>query len=360
MGILGQTKFNIVISLLHASSVVWDLGKCLVVRNLSVDMLVGEPGKMDNCITTIPHLKKINTRNVNGDTVLLDYATSRTTKRHLCKIESRTILYSNDSMKYSVPTHLEEEDFVALSPIKETPSSWIRPAILKVDNGQIEIHNMSPSPVMIEKNTPFADLMQVTEMNLSDEPKIQKIIQQSSDRSHYLRPKILDNDTDYTSQVSIDPDNQLAPCWRLSFRELCSKFSDVLNPNPGRYNGHYGDIDNSIDFLSTPPPSVKARLPNYPTEKLQLMATLMDKLETMGVLAKPEDVGVVPTFVVPSLLMPKPEKGEWRLVSDFTPLNLHIRKFQTISPTIQDAKKVLAKYKFNIECDLSHYFFKEG
>ena len=58
--------------------------------------------------------------------------------------------------------------------------------------------------------------------------------------------------------------------------------------------------------------------------------------------------------------MPKPEKDEWRLVSDFTPLNIHIRKLQNVAPTIQDAKKVLAKYKYNIECDLSHYFFQGG
>lgn len=90
------------------------------------------------------------------------------------------------------------------------------------------------------------------------------------------------------------------------------------------------------------------------------MGNLMDDLEEMGVLAKPEDVGVVPAFVVPSLLTPKPDTGEWRLVSDFTPLNIHIRKLQTVSPTIQDAKKMLAKYKFNIECDLSHYFFQGG
>ena len=86
----------------------------------------------------------------------------------------------------------------------------------------------------------------------------------------------------------------------------------------------------------------------------------MDELEAMGVLAKPEEKGVVPAFVVPSLLQPKPEKGEWRLVSYFTPLNIHIRKFQNVAPTIQDAKRILAKYKFNIECDLSHCFFQGG
>ena len=91
---------------------------------------------------------------------------------------------------------------------------------------------------------------------------------------------------------------------------MCQNYSDVINPNPGRYNNFYGDVDCSIDFCSSPPPSVKARLPNYSQDKLKIMADLMDKMESMGVLAKPEVAGVVPSFVVPSLLVPKPEKNE--------------------------------------------------
>ena len=62
----------------------------------------------------------------------------------------------------------------------------------------------------------------------------------------------------------------------------------------------------------------------------------MDKMESMGVLDKPEDVGVSPSFVVSSLLVPKADKDEWRLVSDFTPLNNHIKKFETVAPGIEE------------------------
>ena len=109
----------------------------------------------------------------------------------------------------------------------------------------------------------------------------------------------------YTNDVKIDPDDQLAKVWKERFRRTCDRYSDVINPNPGRYNNHYGNVDCKIDFCSTPPPSVKARLPNYSTEKLKIMAEQMDKMEEMGVLAKPERVGVVPAFVVPSLLVPR-------------------------------------------------------
>ena len=91
---------------------------------------------------------------------------------------------------------------------------------------------------------------------------------------------------------------------------------------------------------------------------LQILADKMDKLEEWGVLRKPEDIGAVPEFVVASMLLPKPEKGEWRLVTDFTPLNIHIKKLETVSPTIQDAKRTLANFKYHIQLDLSNYFYQ--
>ena len=90
------------------------------------------------------------------------------------------------------------------------------------------------------------------------------------------------------------------------------------------------------------------------------MGDKMDKLEEWGVMAKPEDVGIVPEFVLPSMLVPKPEDGEWRLVTDFTPLNIHIKKLETTAPTINEAKRKLAKFKYHIQMDLSNYFYQGG
>ena len=89
---------------------------------------------------------------------------------------------------------------------------------------------------------------------------------------------------------------------------------------------------------------------------LKIMAEKMDKLEEWGVLIKPEEIGVVPEFVVASMLMPKAEKREWRLVTDFTPLNIHIKKLETAAPTIKEAKEKLAKYKYHIQLDLFQLF----
>ena len=42
---------------------------------------------------------------------------------------------------------------------------------------------------------------------------------------------------------------------------------------------------------------------------LRTLGEKIDILETWGVLRKPEELGVNPEFVVPSMLTPKPEKN---------------------------------------------------
>ena len=72
---------------------------------------------------------------------------------------------------------------------------------------------------------------------------------------------------------------------------------------------------------------------------MALMADKMDELESWGVLAKPEDLGVVPKHVVPSMLVPKPSSpGEYRLVSDFTSLLPHIKKLETVPFSLKDVR----------------------
>ena len=51
---------------------------------------------------------------------------------------------------------------------------------------------------------------------------------------------------------------------------------------------------------------------------MRLLADKMDTLESWGVLRKPEDLGIIPEYVVPSMLTPKTEENQFRLVTDFS------------------------------------------
>ena len=359
MTVTGQTLNNVVVTIPKDGALVkWDLSKCVVVDNLGVDVLIGEPGKIDNQIITKSNQRIIETKDVGGKFVKIPYFKKRDESRFICRAVVAETLFPGESVSLQVPPHLQNETQVALAPTRESECSFVTPRIVAVESNQtIKITNDSQAPVRLKKNAVIAD---ITAMKLIS---CNKICTVSEDQSHLVRPAIFSKsevNKSYTDQVKIDPDSQLDKEWNEKFRETCERFSDVINPNPGRYNNYYGNVDCTIDFCSTPPPSIKARLPNYSSEKLKLMADQMDKMEEMGVLARPENVGVVPAFVVPSLLVPKPEKGEWRLVSDFTPLNIHIRKFETISPGIEEAKRTIAKYRYNIEMDLSNYFWQGG
>ena len=368
MTVTGQTLDNVILHIPNVETPVkWNLFKCVVVKNLGVDVLVGEPGKIDNIIETKSHQQKLETRDVEGNVTEIPYFKKREETRFVCRAIRSETIFPGDSVSVKIPPHLLNETALAIAPTRESEFNFVTPKVVQIDDEKsIQICNDSQHPVRLKRNSPIADLTSLKIINAADTRKMpgcNKICTEAMDQTHLLRPKIFSGseaNKSYTHEVIIDPDNLMAKVWKERFKKTCERYSDVINPNPGRYNSYYGNVDCTIDFCSTPPPSVKARLPNYSTEKLKIMAELMDKMEGMGVLAKPEDVGVVPAFVVPSLLVPKPEKGEWRLVSDFAPLNTHIRKFETISPGIEEAKRTIAKYKYNIEMDLSNYFWQGG
>ena len=54
--------------------------------------------------------------------------------------------------------------------------------------------------------------------------------------------------------------------WKVKFLDLCNEFTDIKNYRPAKYHGFYGNIDNSIDFVSIPPPTHKVYMPKYSDE----------------------------------------------------------------------------------------------
>ena len=268
-------------------------------------------------------------------------------------------------MKIALPIPMRKTKCVSISPKDPFSHSWIKTGIYPVLNdGSVDVFNNSSLPVKLSKHEHFADVVACIDVAVDDlkADSIMKVYDLGrDDLSHLIPLKPLNDDSkDHLEEISIDPDNKLPPGWKERFASTCKEFSHIITPRPGKYNGYYGRIDNSINFATSPPPSIRAHLPKYSHEMLQIMANKMDKLEDWGVLVKPEEIGVVPEFVLPSMLMPKSEPGEWRLVTDFTPLNIHIKKLETVAPTIREAKEKLAKYQYHIQLDLSNYFYQGG
>ena len=148
-----------------------------------------------------------------------------------------------------------------------------------------------------------------------------------------------DDDKDHLKDVKIDPDNILDKKIRDQIWDICHEFRDVITPRPGRYNGSAGNVDTRIDFKTSPPENSKVYSPNYSPQMQVELAKKLDKLIQWGVLRTPEELGVTVQYVSPSMVIPKSEPGEFRLVTDFSNLNKHIRKYPGTSPTIQEAKE---------------------
>ena len=345
-----------------------NLGRVVIVKNLGVDVLIGEPGKVDNNMTTHPNKRMIEIGIKTGQPMLFPYYHDKGGGTvHHCKAVQKEVVYPQQSLRVELPANIQNESYVKISPQHPLYHGWILGGLKKVNkDGSIFIKNVGNRIAHISKNEHFATIYPCKSVDLeelSSETYVTKIYDLNrKDLTHLIPNSCQDfeNKDNFLDQIILDPDDVLVSKWKKRFLNVCTRFSHIITPRPGRYNGFYGRIDNSINFTSTPPPSVKAYLPKYNHDMLTVMAEKMDKLEEWGVLKKPEDIGVVPEFVLPSMLMPKTEKGEWRLVTDFTPLNIHIKKLETVSPTIKEAKEKLAKYKYHIQLDLSNYFYQGG
>ena len=364
MTLMGETISNISLKVnAKKNTVHWNLGKVIIVKNLGVPLLIGEPGKRDNKIITIPQ-EVIITRDISGNLVSLPYHareqghTSGFKKHFLCSVPETTVLYPWDSVSIPVPSTFVN-NVTAITPRVETDNKtdWLAARMVLVKKDTIQLQNTSNVPVMLNKGQPFAELRDTYV------PPVKKVYDLQGDKSHFIlpdRPNV-DSNKSYINDVRLDPDQQLSPDCRNRFLSACHQFSHVITPIPGRYNGYYGHVDNSLNFVGTPPPSIKARLPKYNNEMLQLMAKKMDELEDWGVLAKPESLGVVPKHVVPSMLLPKTGcPGEYRLVSDFTSLLPHIKKLETVAPSLKDVKTKIGQAKYHVELDFSNYFWQGG
>ena len=145
-------------------------------------------------------------------------------------------------------------------------------------DGEIAIRKITEDTVRINKDNHFVDMRDCQEVSKDDLLSnlfVKKIYDINiSDTSHLIPNdiKIPDSNETHLDQVHFDPDNQLSQDWKNKFQY--NYVRNIINPKPGKYNGYYSRVDNSINFSSTPPPTVRAHLPNYSNEMLQILAAI--------------------------------------------------------------------------------------
>ena len=324
----------------------WSLGQCLVIDNLGCDVLVGEPAKVFNNICTNPSLKQATCIDQNKNVKVVPYSKNECNVFKV-NIEKKSTVYPNEVFHLDVPEQFKNCKELVVESVEK--SICPEPTIVNVKNGKVILKNNCNYAVSVDAENPlyFTSLKKIYDIN-------------SSSMKQFEAPCFPGNNNSFDlNQVKLDPDNILSDDWKNIFIDILSNFTDILTDKPGRYNGYYGQVPCSLTITGMLPPSVKPRLPNYPDEKLKIMANLMDKMEKWGVLVKPETIGVIPTHVHPCILVPK-ENGSFRLVTDFRSIQSNILQIPTIMPTVADAMKDLALSNFHIELDFSNYYWQNA
>jgi len=123
------------------------------------------------------------------------------------------------------------------------------------------------------------------------------------------------------------------------------------------YNDRSGRIRAKLNLGPVIPPPRKPKLPLYTQSQLQLIQEEADKLEELGVLAKPEDVGVDVVFASPSFLTKNPD-GSHRFVTAFNELGEYSKVLPVASNSCDEVLRRLSSWKFIIKTDLKKSFFQ--
>ena len=363
--ILGQAINDVVVNTKFASTKVpINLGKAIVIKNLGATMILGEPGKCRNGISTNPR-KRLILAEIEGkvhDKPYYDQSSEST----ICRIStSKITVFPNDSLKLDVPLHLRNCD-VLVTPRRPFGDLFSHKMTHVGDT--VELESTSPFPINLNKHDQVADIRRIyptdeleEETDLPDTYRtpVRRIIPHDGDKFKFS-PTAKEVVTPDISEIQVDPQKQLSSETRKKFHIINKKYESIFTPTPGRYSGYYGDVDTSINFTEPPIQTRKVSQPNYNYDQKLKLAQKMDELIQAGILMKPEEVGVTAEFISPCLLVPKLEKGQDRLVSDFTSLNRFVKRCAATSPTIQEAKTDLARKKYFAEVDLSNYFFQGG
>ena len=325
--------------------------EALVVEDMEGDILAGVPFMMTNDISVRPSLYQIIIK--GSDVVYYNSNSGSTTKTvrrtHVLRAPTvRTTLWPGDLLELDVPeaTH---DTVVALEPRGDcliTPEKWPSPDMVECIGGKVRLLNDTDCPINLKRSqhvcqvsaviTPEADIS-------SEEPvshdKVRTCSQQSGDK------------------VTIDPDGILP----LSTRELLERiqhdFNDVFEPRYSGYNGAVGPFKGVVNMGPVQPPQRKGRIPQYSKDKLVELQEKCDELEALGVLRRPEDVGIVVEYLNPSFLVKK-SNGSHRLVTAFADVAKYCKPSPSLMPDVESTLRVIACWKYLIVTDLTSAFYQ--
>lgn len=334
----------------------------LVVKNLGSEVLAGMPFMKENSIKLdIPNDQiSIGNTSIHYDIPSQNQNTlNRAGTVYVLRSDQKRIILPGLSATFDVPTDISSNNVdIAYQPrrLLEGQTMWPEPDVQKIMSGKITIPNNTNEPITILANQHVADIYHIIpdhalasiSSNTENIPTINcNDIASSSgpQRSHF------------SATVSVDPDDQLTPSTCDRFHFLHRKYDNVFNPIIGQYNDYSGPVRASINIGPVEPPTNKARMPYYNTDNLSLLQAKADELEQLGVLGRPEDLGIQVVHISPSFLITKPSGGS-RFVTSFFGLANFARSPPSRVTRTDDVLRFLARWKKIIKTDMTQQFYQ--
>ena len=338
---MGQSVSNVIANVLNLRvPATLNFGHCLIVKNLGTTILIGQPTKVDHNIITNPRLNQIQFHDIHNVPHTIKYPLSPPKEyfeSHVCRYDQTKILYPGDELEYQLPQKFSSVKRVVFSPRSELQQQGFQPTHYSLQpNLKMKILNETENILILPKHSHFADVRPVLSHESAMISKLYSI--DESEISAFEPRKHTIEKGNFVQDIKLDPDEKLNESWKQKFMMLCEDYSDIIQYNPGTYNGRYGFVKNTIEFTSIPPPNNRCYVPKYSKEMLDTLADKMDELLELGILRRPEEIGVTPVFTSPSMLVPKPDKNDFRFVTDFSQLNNYICKCPALSPGIEETK----------------------
>ena len=346
--VLGEVKFNI--SFRDFTLPI----EALVTDSLDCDILAGVPFCRNNDINAYMGSDEIS---IHGTRI--PYGCNPSDQQDIYRVQtssiirnpSSTVIYPGEYLEINDSEFMNYEGEVAIEPRIDSPlgGTWPKHSISRIIDNTLRIPNDTLEPVHVKKSQHIATIRKVT--SPSPAP--------SSPTHPPEKPKTPAKTPSipYSSAVTLDPNNILTKEERDRFINLNKTFDNVFNPEFGVYNDRSGRIRAKLNLGPVIPPPRKPKLPFYSHSQLQLLQEEADKLESLGVLAKPEDVGVDVQFASPSFLTKNPD-GSHRFVTAFNELGEYSKVLPVVTKSCDEVLRQLSSWKYIIKTDLKKSFFQ--
>merc|ERR1711942_123435 len=166
MEVIGRTEKELVINgHFEGAKVQMNLGSVVVVKKLTAQLLLGEPGKKDNRVRTLPDEKKIEVRTKDGI-----YRTSYLNGKKkydysAMKVNKVVNIEPNELFELDIPEELLGTSKVMVNCMKGK-EQWFLPQLRRVHNGKINIRNEMNEIVRVKGV--FGEVWTCREVNLKE------------------------------------------------------------------------------------------------------------------------------------------------------------------------------------------------